>query len=155
MKKLMSVKVTGVIAALLLGLGQWGVAADNLETTFKATGWDKLIGTWGDGTGNTSTFAWKFPGTVVESLTKMGDTQRFSMIYRNSKTGVISVVSTDNKGGSSKGDCEFSAGKAVFKITTAPHDGTEANLVIHYILDGDTLEVKVEGRGEGTKMTRQ
>ncbi len=150
-----SKNLTGFIATLVLGFSSLSYGADNLESALKETGWDKIVGLWGDGTGNTSTFAWKFPGTVLESVSKMGDTERFTMFVRNAKSGAISVISADNKGGSSRGDCEFSTGKAVFKITAAYPDGTEANLVIHYTLDGDTLGVQVEGRGEGVKMKRQ
>jgi len=156
MKKFMSSKkIAGFAAILVVGFSSLSFGADNLEGALKETGWDKLMGTWGDGAGAVSTFAWKFPGTVVEATTKMGDIERVSLIWRNAKTGVISVVSADNKGGSSKGDCEFSSGKAVFKITSASPDGTEANMVVHYILDGDNLEVKVEGKGDGAKLKRQ
>jgi hypothetical protein len=155
MKKSTSLKTVIGMAALALLASLSPAKADTLEAAMKETGWDKIAGTWVDPDGNTTTFSWKYPGTVLQSVTKMGDTERYSMLWRNLKTGTVSIVSADNKGGSSKGDCEFSTGKAVFKIEFVSADGKSGNYAVHYALEGDNLSVNIEGQDKVIKLTRQ
>jgi hypothetical protein len=155
MKNQTSLKTTiGMVAvALLASISQ--VKADTLEAALKENGWDKIVGTWTDTDDSTTTFSWKYPGTVLESVTKMGEVERYSMLWRNLKTGTVSIISADSKGGSSKGDCEFSSGKAVFKIEFVTADGKSGNYTVNYTLDGDNLSVNIDGQDKVIKLVRK
>lgn len=145
----------GLVAVALFALAGQARAADNLEADLAPAGWDKIVGTWQDPDGNTTTFSWKYPGTVLQSVTKMGDTERYSMLWKNLKTGEVSIVSADNKGGSSHGACTFTEGKAVFTIDYVSADGTAGTYAVHYELSEDTLTVQLEGQDKKVVLNRQ
>lgn len=157
MKIKTSIQVAGLaVVGLLVSLAGTARAGDNLEAHFKATGWDKLIGTWVDANGTETTFGWKYPGSVVQSITRMGDVERISLIVKNPETGDSYVFSVDNMGGSSHGTCEFTEGTAVFNISFNDHKGNSGSFDITYkLIDEGNMEVHVGGQPEPLKLTKK
>lgn len=133
----------------------------NLGKLFDQTGWHKIIGTWIDpetkGKNNRTTFAWKYEGTVIESITRMPNKETTSMFGRNPKSGEVFVLSADSLGGSSGGSVVFSNDLAVFNITYAAHTGDSGEVEIKYqLVDENTMTVTfVMGNPVTIKLIRE
>lgn len=117
-------------------------------------GWDKMVGTWQEEDGPTISFTWKFPGHVLESFVKWGESEKYSIMWSHAKTGEISILSTDNKGGHSKGTCVFEADKAVFKDSYVASNGKTGDKVTVYTFDGDNLAFSIND-GKPRVMSRK
>lgn len=150
MNLIKSLTITILISCALAASAQ----ADDLETTLKANGWDKIAGTWQEEDGMTLTFGWKFPGKILDLFIKWEESEMYSILYQHPKTGEISVLSTDNVGGHSKGTAVFEADKAVFKVNYVSGDGRTGDKTTEYTLKGDTLEFRVNN-GEARSLTRK
>lgn len=124
-----------------------------VESWLTPNGWDNIVGTWSETDGPTITFSWKYPGKVLESAVKWGESERFSIIWQHPTSGEISIVSLDNKGGQSIGTCEFGADKAIVKENYAVKDGRTGEKISAYTLSGDSLTLKVN-EGEPRTLTR-
>lgn len=145
MKKLLPLTIAFATGCLAF-FSPTASAADNLGAVLKETGWDALIGTWVDpetkGENTKTTFAWKYEGELIESITWQAKKETTTLFGRNLKTGKVFVASADDVGGCSTGEVTFEKGLATFNISFAAHTGEAGDLVITYrLVDPDTLEV--------------
>ncbi len=137
--------------ALLASFSPILSAGDQLGKVLGETGWDRLVGTWVDqetqGESTTTTFGWKYDGTVMVSETKMPQASTTTMMGHNAATDEIYVFSVSSTGGFSKGSCAFEKDKATFTITITDAEGEISEKVLNYeLLDDDTLQLKIDDR---------
>ncbi len=123
-------------------------STDSKDTSdsWLGNGWDKIVGTWEEEDGVTLSFGWKFPGHVLESFIKLGESEKYSIMWQHPTTGEISILSTDNKGGQSMGTCSFGADKAVVEDSYVSSNGNTGDKVTVYTLEGDTLTFQINDR---------
>jgi hypothetical protein len=161
--KVTDIKTVAVAWLGLIVIAMSGAAlqsAEKLSTLVSATGWDSIIGTWVDpetkGKNNQTTFAWKYEGAVIESITKMPHKETTSLFGRNQKTGAVFVMSADSAGGTSSGEVVFTKGLATFKISYVSETAEAGSLEIRYtLIDKDTMEVTfVMGQPVTMKLVR-
>ncbi|MDF1813208.1 MAG: heavy metal-associated domain-containing protein [Verrucomicrobiales bacterium] len=124
------------------------------EDSWLVNGWDKIIGTWQEEDGPTVSFGWKYPGTVLESSVKWGESQKYAVMWKEPESGKIAILSLDNKGGQSKGFCTFEADKSVATETYATGDGRTGEKTTVYLLEGDTLTFQIND-GEPRVLVRK
>jgi hypothetical protein len=131
---------------MLFFIGSSAIAEENFGSLITKTGWDKIIGTWVDaetkGKQTKSTFAWKYEGTVLQSVTNLPDRETLSIFTFNPNTGKVWVGSADTLGASSKGEVEFTKGVATFKIAYVTEKGKAGDAEIKYTLaDENTMKI--------------
>jgi hypothetical protein len=140
----MNILKTTIMALAIMG--STAFAEDNLGSLLTETGWDKIVGTWVDaetkGKKTKSSFAWKYEGTVLESITNLPDRETLSIFGRDLKTGKVFVASADSIGASSTGKVEFTKEAATFKIAYITEKGEAGNAEIKYTLvDENTMSI--------------
>lgn len=120
------------------------VPIEETKSWLEANGWESLVGTWQEGEdGLTTSFTWKFPGRVLESFTKWGESEKYSILWHHPETGEIHILSTDNRGGHSMGTCTFGPDKAVFADSYVSSDKRTGSKTAEYVLEGDTLKFRI------------
>ncbi|QDU38636.1 Lactonase, 7-bladed beta-propeller [Maioricimonas rarisocia] len=121
-----------------------------LGQTLRATGWDRLLGTWGDeGTGGDAfkaTYEWKFRDRLLHYNGTERNKQSFAMIGVDVQKDVIFHVGADSDGSSSLGQWRFEKdGDAVLGLAYTSGDGTSGTISVRMNLeDDDTLVITLE-----------
>ena len=127
-------------------------AEDNLESLLKSSGWDTLVGTWLNPSGEEFVFSWQYPGTALQMSAETGGTKRSSIYVRQAKSDTVNVFAYDAGGSSTFGTCTFSEGVAEFVMNT----GTGQQMKFKYTLTGkDAFEATMEGHDHVYKYTRK
>lgn len=116
--------------------------------------WEKIIGTWAEEDGPTFTFGWKFPGKILETHVKWGESEKYTVTWKHPETGEISTLSLDNKGGQSEGTWTFAPEKATIKEVFKSNDGRTGDKLTEYTVKGDTLTMKIND-GKPRTLKRQ
>lgn len=138
-----------LVAGLLVG-GTVAVAAENLGSILRKSGWDRMIGTWVDaqtkGQMYRSVTFWRFKDQVLESLNEdfQEEKQEISLMIYNPKKGEVYQVSADDHGGSTSGRWTFSADEAILDLGFVTPDKQEGLLQFHYrFIDDDTMMLTI------------
>ena len=123
-------------------------AAENLGDVLRETGGIGLIGTWVDaetkGARNKVTYAWKYEDHVLESTSREGDKETYSLMGRNPKTGEVFSMGADNQGGSFIGKWvrDDSTGDGILELVYVSGEGQEVALKLrHRLEDSNTLMI--------------
>tara|TARA_B110000967_G_scaffold126502_1_gene129320 strand:+ start:85 stop:597 length:513 start_codon:yes stop_codon:yes gene_type:complete len=126
------------------------IAADNLGSTIRQFGWERIIGTWGDaetkGKIYKSTTKWKFKDHLIETLNQNfhENKKEFSLMGYNPKKKEAFHISSDNKGGSSIGNWTFNKNEAFLNLLFITGEKQEGALKIKYTLvDNNTMEATI------------
>ena len=132
-------------------------AEDNLATLLKSTGWDALIGTWLNPSGEEFIFSWQYPGTALKMVAEVNGVKRSSIYVKRAKSDAVSVFAYDSSGGSSFGTCTFTKGIAEFVMNTyIPSTGELRKMKFKYTLtDVNAFEAKMEGNDHVYNYTRK
>lgn len=117
-----------------------------LADALKRSGWDRLIGTWGDegskGQGLKLSFQWKIKDRVIEAESIDPGRRSVSLISVNAANGDTFQVGADSTGSSHLGTWTFKKDDAaVLNLSYTDGDGTQGQITLHYRLtDDDTLD---------------
>jgi len=132
-------------------------AEDNLATLLKSNGWDVLIGTWLNPSGEEFIFSWQYPGTALEMVAEVNGVKRSSIYVKQAKSATVNVFAYDSSGGSSYGTCTFSKGIAEFVMkTNAPGTNELREMKFKYTLtNDDAFEATMEGHDHVYKYTKK
>ena len=146
-----------VLAAVFVILAA-GVRAQEqkLGDLVKEYGFDWMIGKWmaetDEGWKIQIEYKWELDKHLVTSRFKMGEYESLAMIFYNAAQETVVQVGVDNRGGSSKGEWQGEADKAILKSEYTGTDGETRKMgVVHSKVDADTMKVgvyRVEDTGE-------
>ena len=158
---MMKMKLT--LTALAICLGSVSISSsqeegeDNLATLLKSTGWDVLIGTWLNPSGEEFIFSWQYPGAALEMAAEVDGVKRASIYVKRAKSNKVNVFAYDSGGSSSFGTCTFSKGIAEFVMNTnVPGTSEIQEMKFKYTLTGvDAFEATMEGHDHVYKYTRK
>jgi hypothetical protein len=131
------------VAALLLTIAIPAPAGE-LGDMMEESGWNRILGTWGDqdsnGSGIKITYSWKFEGTLLEMNGTFGERTSTALIGLNAKTKEIIHTGADDKGGTSHGKWVPKDDDLTLKLATVTGEGEEGTMnVLHHFKDDDTL----------------
>ena len=140
-----------VLAAMVVILAA-GVRAQEqkLGDLVKEYGFDWMVGKWmaetGDGQKIQVEYKWELDKHLVIARFKMGEYESLSMIFYNAAQATVVQVGVDNRGGTSKGEWQPEADKAILKSEYTGTDGEARRMgVIHSKVDADTMKVGIYG----------
>lgn len=137
-----------------------GAHAQSLGAMMRETGFDRLIGTWGDQESNGErikvTFAWRLKEHAVGVSAKMGERHSEALIGIDPRSGDVLHVGVDDNGGAISGKWSEEEGNAVLEIEMIQSDGEErAAKIVHKFVSADEIKVSMTNadNGEEASMT--
>ena len=144
----MKINTIKIVLIILVLISSSSTFAFDLGTKLSESGWDRIIGTWEDTKTNGSEiwldYQWLYKNKVIKIISREGKKETTALMARNSKSGDIFSIATDNQGGSSVGKWKINKDQAVLGILFVTGEGKEGALEItHKLENDDTMHVSL------------